>query len=144
MHRWLPNIGLPSAFVDKIQDVLLSFKKVRAHVTNYDDAGPAVTTWMAGMNESSTVVIELLEHLVYGNVFDARYKDANKNNMAADEFLECDSVRTRIQEVKDAVQKASTQTHRRTNTYTTHWCRVSLRYSAVCFCIGLVRFNADN
>lgn len=114
MHRWLQNIGLPSAFVDKIQAALASFENVRAHVTNYDDAGPAVTTWMDGMNEPSTMVIELLEDLVCGNLFDGRYKDAIKTKLTTDDFLEYDSIKTKIQEVKDAVHKASTQTRRRT------------------------------
>ena len=68
----------------------------------YDDAA-ADLTWQAGWSPSSVSTFQLIEDLVYTNVFDGRYRDARRSCLEVADFFNYPMVADRVTEIKEAI-----------------------------------------
>jgi hypothetical protein len=110
LRDWLPSLGLPRHVVAKLQEVFADFGAVRQHVTGYPgQTAPAVTTWMVNWPESSRAAADVIEDMVYTVQWDPRFKDAIRSKAKFTDFLDYESVRTALDQVKDVLAQECSQ-----------------------------------
>ena len=98
LEQWLPKSGMDIQHISKIKEVMADFGTVRNSVTPYPGQS-ADTTWLIGRPLHVQRAVELIEELVYTNVWDCRYKDAIKSKLAVEDFLDYESIRQNLAEI---------------------------------------------
>ena len=100
---WLDALDVDPAVKSKVRELLKSVAKVRACVTPYNDV-PADTTWQASWKSSGKLTFQLIEDLIYTNIFDGRYRDARRSSLEIVDFMATyPMVTDRVKEITDAI-----------------------------------------
>jgi hypothetical protein len=100
---WLEGLDVPPVHKSKAREVFGSFASVRKHYCALPGDSEPDLTYQAGWPESSTMMMSLMDDVVYNNTFDNRYKDAIKSGLTISDFLDYPSVVERLSEIKDKI-----------------------------------------
>ena len=102
LTEWLPReSGIDVAVVAQIAKVFSPFENVRKYQTAYPGALDPDLSWQLGLGQSAARAVTMIEGLVYGSVYDRRFKDAvsSKKTEVAD-ALDYPPIQSCIEEIK--------------------------------------------
>ena len=102
LGKWLDVLDICPEVKVKARCIFTSFERVRSDLTPYDE-GAVDLTWQAGWAESSKLTFELLEEVIYTNVFDGRIRDAKKSGLTVEDFMDYPSVSAKFKAITDAI-----------------------------------------
>ena len=102
LGKWLDVLDICPEVKRKARCIFTSFERVRIDLTPYDE-GAVDLTWQAGWAESSKLTFELLEEVIYTNVFDGRIRDAKKSGLTVEDFMDYPMVIAKVKAITDAI-----------------------------------------
>ena len=107
----LDGLNIDPSAKAKLRDVFATFTSVRAYVTGYEDEDTKVDiSYQANWANSVILVMNFIEDMIYGSMFDARYRDAIKSHLELKDFMEYPTVADRTKEIKDAIASENPET----------------------------------
>ena len=102
LTEWLPReSGIDVAVLVQITKVFSSFENARKYQTAYPGDPEPDLSWQLGLGQSAARAATMIEDLVYGSVYDRRFKDAvaSKKTEVAD-VLDYPSIQAGLQAIK--------------------------------------------